>query len=80
MVFLDVLIEPIAPLLDFWTFEGGHAPYQNYLGWALVAFPLQWIFHFSGLELKGWFYHNLYLLQLLFFMILLLRLNSLPSF
>ena len=80
MVFLDVLIEPIAPILDFWTFAGGEAPYQNYLGWALVGFPLQMVFHFSKLELKGWFYHNLYLLQLLFFMILLLRLNSLPDF
>ena len=80
MVFLDVLIEPIAPVLDFWTFNGGHAPYPNYLGWALVAFPLQCTFHFSRLEIKGWFYHNLYLLQLLCFMILLLRLNSLPNF
>ena len=80
MVFLDILIEPIAPLLDFWTFEGGLAPFQNYMGWVLVAFPLQLLFHFSKLKLSGWFFHNLYLLQLLFFTILLLRLNSLPDF
>ena len=23
MIFLDLLIEPIAPVLDFWAFEGG---------------------------------------------------------
>lgn len=79
MLFLDILIEPIAPILDFWEFESGVAPYQNYFGWAAVAFPLQLVFHYTKVELKGWFFHNLYLLQLLFFMILLLRLNSLPS-
>lgn len=79
MLFLDILIEPIAPVLDFWEFEGGVAPYQNYIGWAAVALPLQLVFQYAKVELKGWFFHNLYLLQLLFFMILLLRLNSLPS-
>ena len=29
MIFLDLLIEPIAPILDFWVFEGGEAPLQN---------------------------------------------------
>ena len=80
MIFLDALIEPIAPILDFWTFEGGHAPMQNYLGWFGVAFPLQLAFHFTKIRLRGWFFHNLYLLQVLFFTMLLLRLNSLPNF
>ena len=79
MLFLDALIEPIAPVLDFWTFEGGLAPLQNYMGWFAVAFPLQLVFHFSKLRSGGWFFQNLYLLQVLFFTILLLRLNSLPN-
>ncbi|MGC6423188.1 MAG: carotenoid biosynthesis protein [Flavobacteriaceae bacterium] len=80
MLFLDVLIEPIAPTLDFWQFDQGLAPLQNYIGWFFVALPLQFVFHFSKVHLGGWFFHHLYLLQVLFFTILLLRLNSLPNF
>ena len=31
MLLLDFVIEPIAPILDFWEFEGGEAPTQNYI-------------------------------------------------
>ena len=76
MLLLDLLIEPIAPQLDFWEFDGGTAPLQNFIGWGAVALPLQLLFHSLKIELKGYYYHNLYLLQLLFFTILLLKLNS----
>ena len=46
MVFLDVLIEPIAPILDFWTFAGGEALYQNYLVGPWLGFPCRWFFIF----------------------------------
>ena len=45
MLFLDLVIEPVAPVLDFWTFESGLASYHNYIGWASTAFPLQLLFH-----------------------------------
>ena len=73
MLFLDLLIEPIAPMLDFWVFEGGEAPLQNYIGWAAVAFFLQFIFHFFKISVKGWFPHQLYLLQIIFFTVLLIK-------
>ena len=38
MLFLDLLMEPLAPILDFWVFEGKEAPLQNYLGWTVVAY------------------------------------------
>lgn len=79
MLFLDVVIEPIAPLLDFWEFEGGTAPMQNYMGWAIVALPLHLIYHLLKIELKENFTHHLYLLQLLFFTILLLQINTLQN-
>jgi putative membrane protein len=77
MVFLDLVMEPIAPQLDFWTFEGGVAPIQNYLGWAFVAMPLQMIFHKTRPAVKTIFAFHLYILQFLFFTLLLMRLNSL---
>lgn len=79
MLFLDVVIEPIAPLLDFWEFAGGTAPLQNYAGWFIVALPLHLLYHCMGIELKEKFTHHLYLLQLLFFTILLLQINTLEN-
>ena len=76
MLLLDLLIEPIAPQLDFWEFDSFTAPLQNFIGWGAVALPLQLLFYSLKIELKGYYYHNLYLLQLLFFTILLLKLNS----
>lgn len=37
MVGLDVLIEPVAVDLDFWTWFGQPVPWQNYAGWWLVS-------------------------------------------
>lgn len=43
MVVLDLLIETVAPEFDFWEFEGGSVPIQNYIGWFAVAFLAQLI-------------------------------------
>ena len=76
MIFLDLLIEPIAPVLDFWAFEGGNAPLQNYIGWTAVAIFLQSIFHYFRIEVKGWFPNQLYILQIIFFTVLLIKQNT----
>ena len=77
MLFLDLVMEPIAPVLDFWTFKSGQASFQNYMGWALIAFPLQLVFHKLKLKINGPFAFHLYFLQFLFFTILLLKINTL---
>jgi len=77
MLFLDLVIEPVAPVLDFWTFESGLASFHNYVGWAIIAFPLQFIFHKVKLDIQGPFPFHLFILQFLFFTILLLKINSL---
>jgi putative membrane protein len=41
MVLLDLLIEAVAPEFDFWEFEGGEVPFQNYVGWFVVSFIAQ---------------------------------------
>lgn len=79
MLLLDVVIEPIAPILDFWEFTGGVAPTQNYLGWLSVALPLHLLYQSLKIELKGNFTHHLFLLQILFFTILLLQINTLQN-
>jgi len=79
MVMLDAVIEPIAPLLDFWEFDDGKAPLKNYLGWILVSVPLNSFYHILKIKVNGTFTHHLYILNILFFSILLLKLNTLKN-
>jgi putative membrane protein len=51
MVGLDVLIEPVAMELDFWNWENGIIPFQNFIGWFVIAFALQLAF-FSVISKK----------------------------
>lgn len=44
MTSLDVLIEVSAPRFNYWTFEGGFAPVQNYIGWYFISFIACYIF------------------------------------
>lgn len=41
MVLLDLVMEPVAPIFDFWEFTGGTPGLQNYLGWFGVGYILQ---------------------------------------
>jgi len=76
MLALDLVIEPVAPVLDFWTFKEGLASFNNYLGWALVALPLQMAFHKWKITIDGFYPFHLYILQFLFFTLLLIKINS----
>ncbi|MDB4752303.1 carotenoid biosynthesis protein [Winogradskyella sp.] len=38
MTGLDFVIEVSAPRFDYWEFENGHVPLQNYFGWLCTAF------------------------------------------
>lgn len=42
---IDLLIEQVAPKLDFWQFEGGLPDLQNYLSWMGVAFFTSYFFY-----------------------------------
>jgi bisanhydrobacterioruberin hydratase len=44
MTVLDIWMEPVAPLFDYWTFQGGEAPMLNYGGWLLVSFIIQFFY------------------------------------
>ena len=76
MLSLDIVMEPIAPILDFWKFKQGLASFNNYVGWAIVSFPLQLLFHRLNHNIEGTFPFHLYILQFIFFTILLIKINS----
>jgi putative membrane protein len=48
---IDLLIEQVAPALDFWKFNSGLAGWHNYIGWLLLSFMMAFLF--SGILLSG---------------------------
>lgn len=67
MVALDWVIEPIAMQLDFWMWENGIIPLQNYIGWFVVAFAMQALLHTVKPKLNTVLCVFIYAIQLLFF-------------
>lgn len=67
MLFLDLFMEKVAPIFDFWEFSGGYAPVDNYIAWGIISFIFHLVFHFA--KIKGQFKISLhlYLVQLAFF-------------
>ena len=67
MVLLDFFMEHSAPIFDFWTFEGGSAPFENYTTWFALAVIFQTILHFLKQKGNLKFSLHLYVAQLVFF-------------
>ena len=67
MVLLDLVIEPVAPKFDYWEFAEVTAPVSNYIGWFLVAFPIQWVYQTKVFLKDRVFSFHLVLIQFLFF-------------
>jgi uncharacterized membrane protein len=67
MVVLDLLIEPVAAVLDFWTWQGYRIPAGNYGGWLAVGLLLQLYFQYARLSRYNPLAPVVYGLQALFF-------------
>jgi putative membrane protein len=67
MLLIDITLEPIAPILDYWEFSGSIAPIQNYIGWAFTSLLTLSIYQFFHSKKEFTFSVNLFLAQLLFF-------------
>jgi putative membrane protein len=74
MVLMDVLIEPIAISLDFWTWALGDIPLQNYFMWFLVSLIMNALISFNRLKIDYRISFGLLLSQILFFTLLSLSL------
>lgn len=61
MVFIDVLIEPVADELKYWVWEGSYVPAWNYVGWLGVSLIAQVVFqatvslHINNIAVKYFF-------------------------
>lgn len=67
MVGLDVLLEPVAIKLDFWSWAEAAIPLQNYVAWFVVAFGLLLVFHRTFKATSNRVAVVLFLLQVAFF-------------
>jgi len=62
LVMLDILMELVAPVVDFWSFTDGYAPLQNFVGWWVVGYIL------SALSLKAFSKHANFISPYFFFL------------
>ena len=67
MIGLDLLIEPVAPLLGFWIFDLQKVPLQNYIGWFVIGIITQALFQFKIAEKELTFSTHLLIINAIFF-------------
>jgi uncharacterized membrane protein len=67
MILLDLSMEGVAPIFDFWEFSEGIAPLQNYVAWFIIAVFLHGIFQLTDFKGDPRFSANLYACQFIFF-------------
>ncbi|WP_411274358.1 carotenoid biosynthesis protein [Daejeonella sp.] len=70
LVGIDFLIEPIAIKYDYWSWDRGVIPLQNYIGWFVVAFFMFLIFDKLNFRKQNSSAIVLFVAQLCFFIIL----------
>ncbi|MFQ3214159.1 MAG: putative membrane protein [Marivirga sp.] len=67
---VDVLIEPVAIALKFWTWDTVEVPLQNYLGWFVISLLIFSIYQAINITVKNKMAPMLLAWQLFFFIVL----------
>ena len=67
MLFMDFVMEPIAPKLDLWKFKNLVVPTSNYIGWLIISILTQTIYNIQFKEKEFKLSFNLYTTIFLFF-------------
>jgi len=70
LTFLDVLIEPVAIKLDFWNWNQGQIPIQNYIAWFIISFFMLLLFEKMRFNKNNLPAKVLYVVQVVFFALL----------
>ncbi len=72
MLFYDFILEQIAPVLDMWYWENDIVPVQNYVAWFVISLVFQTFIRISGTKTANPVAWIIVLIQLLFFLSLML--------
>ena len=67
MLFMDFVMEPIAPKLDLWKFKNLVVPTSNYIGWLIISILTQTIYNIQFKEKEVKLSFNLYAVIFIFF-------------
>lgn len=78
MVLLDVLMEQVAPMVDFWYFKNQVAPLQNYTAWFAFSFAFNFLFQQLQIETDNRVASWLLALQFIFFGSLCVSFDQFP--
>jgi bisanhydrobacterioruberin hydratase len=70
MVFYDVFLEQVAPIMDMWYWENNEIPFQNYLAWFVISLFFHALVHTFKVKLENKIATALLISQFLFFIIL----------
>ena len=73
MVLMDACIEPVCEKLDFWYWQNHITPFQNYIAWFVFSSLFSYLFFKLKLDLNNSASRLLYLVQVFFFLSLLIR-------
>lgn len=75
MTGMDALIEPVAIFLDYWKWEKGTIPIENYIAWFFISFFMQIIFTQLLNRSKNPVSSTLLVAQILYFLVLFIFIN-----
>jgi len=70
LVLLDIWLEQVAVVFDYWSWQSNDIPFQNYFGWFVFSFLMLkffYLFKFDQQQQQGTLAMAIYTLQLLFF-------------
>jgi bisanhydrobacterioruberin hydratase len=70
MLVYDIIIEPVAPRLDMWTWANNEIPLRNYLAWFVLALIFTSLVKIFGVKTRNKLAPVLLACQLLFFIVL----------
>ena len=72
-VIFDLVMEPVAIELDYWTWDNVSVPLQNYVAWGVIAFVISMTYSWAKVDAsgkRGVLLEHFFLVQVLFFTLL----------
>ncbi len=71
IVAFDLILEPLAMKMDYWQWENGAIPVQNYLAWAFIAGIFLLFLKSLKISFDGKLLRQYFLEQIIFFLLIL---------
>jgi putative membrane protein len=72
MVFYDLVMESVAPLLGMWSWAGGTIPFKNYIAWFIIAVIMHTVLKLFNVRPRSSIATNILTIQGVFFVLLII--------